>query len=457
MLIDVHCHLFTKSMIEESILQQAARMSALGNASARLLSNHEQTKKLLHFLQTAFLSTPEQHLEYMGKSYGRDFIAVPLMLDLSYALDSPLSLSSGAVNHLIDDLQQSIEEEPPVQSSARFSQWTDSILYSLRSTLKKADPRTMMHLFDHSYERQLNDLVAVKKQMPDRVFPFFSIDPRRDALCENGIMGEVKRYVGRGKPFTGIKLYPSLGYSPTDPLLYSEKGEECLFSWCERHAVPITAHCAPTGFSHFVEKVPIRGDIYFPPAGQAVSADALYDDGIVVFKKKLPFDAQEEVIFERLLMLTHPVLWRKVLNRYPKLKLNLAHLGGSQDLIRFSQGDPAAFWTQQILRLMSDFENVYTDLSCFTSGENNQAALEGFYSNIFQRLPKKIQSRIMFGSDYIMLALFESSLSDYLQLFESVFGRDFAQISEVSSAAFLGLNEAPALKRMIQRLLSRCS
>lgn len=65
----------------------------------------------------------------------------------------------------------------------------------------------------------------------------------------------------------------------------------------------------------------IKGDIYYPASGFPVPADHVYENGIVRYDKNLKSLYFSELMSERLLMLNHPALWKKVLTKYPNLKI----------------------------------------------------------------------------------------------------------------------------------------
>lgn len=113
------------------------------------------------------------------------------------------------------------------------------------------------------------------------VYPFLSADPRQP-----NILQIVKDNVGANKTFIGVKLYAPTGYSPTDPLLYStgdtySDKEDCLYNYCMKNDIPITAHCSDSGFATFNNTAKVKGYIY------TADKDKIeYKDGIIVFKRK---------------------------------------------------------------------------------------------------------------------------------------------------------------------------
>jgi predicted TIM-barrel fold metal-dependent hydrolase len=93
----------------------------------------------------------------------------------------------------------------------------------------------------------------------------------------------------------------------------------------------------------------------------------------------------------------------------------------------------------QIIDIMNEYPNVYTDFSFFCEDDFKPGFLQEFYNKVYCRIPKTVQDRMMYGSDYMMISLFKVNLKNYIDLFREVFGMDFAKISEENPKRFLGL------------------
>lgn len=436
MLIDAHCHFFTKNILSQGLMNAENMTAHIGKITKRMKERGigrtlSKGINAVDFLSTGFKHTPLQLYKLMKESYGCDFIAVPLMLDLSYALISPKDASRKGLVYLQKSKKEQAEER---QTRAKtFVESLDKRLDVFERSVFGID------VFENSYHQQIEDLTELKKQLPDRVYPFFSIDPRRDSEFDDGILGEIKKYVGKNKPFLGLKLYTSLGYSPTNPVLYDDSNGESVYGYCEKNKIPVTIHAALEGFSHMLNKTAIEGDIYYPPAGRPVPAEYVYDSGMIKYEKNLRSLNFESVTEERLLTLNHPILWRKVLEKYPKLKLNMAHMGGIVQTHRFVRGDKSAYWTQYIIEIMDDFPNVYTDLSCYYELESDPDFLRDFYKNVYNTLPRSVKNRVMYGSDYYMITLYNTDLRDYINAFRDVFGKDYMNISQKNPRRYLDI------------------
>ena len=168
--------------------------------------------------------------------------------------------------------------------------------------------------------------------------------------------------------FAGIKVYPPLGFDPW-PAEAPDPDEPAkvrlLYRCCTEKRIPLTAHCSDRGF--FVD-----------PNG---------------------------------MQFTSPDRWRPVLEEFPALKLNLAHLGTQQN--RKFGIFPRRGWQKRVFELIAAHENVYTDISCC-------AFEDGFYESLRKLLdgqPPRTKERLLFGSDFMVNLLWSDSYNDYLTHF----------------------------------------
>lgn len=231
-------------------------------------------------------------------------------------------------------------------------------------------------------------------QDPDlgpRVIPFATIFPDRD-----GAMTELRRCLD-DYGFKGIKLYTKLGYAPDHPVLMNE-----LYPLCQERGLPVMSHCSRGGVRH-----------------------------------KLWSQARADRV-------TAPLAYRKVLDRFDRLRLCLAHFGGDQDWRSyltdgFDPLDPDAReknWVSQIVDMIEKegYENLYTDISytIFKFAEY-MPLLRLFMEN------ETLRPKILFGSDFYMTRqekLSEKAVSIGLR---DALGEDhFRQIAETNPLVWLG-------------------
>lgn len=222
--------------------------------------------------------------------------------------------------------------------------------------------------------------LSMRGDLTAAVHPFVGFDPRRpDAL-------RYARMAVDGFGFVGVKMYPPMGFRPTGnaeapptPMTRTEaeavdRALDELFTWCEQHQVPVTAHCNPSNY-----------------------ADDTFKD------------------------FSHPDLWRRVLQAHPDLHLNLGHFG-------WSGRDQE--WTTSICRMTNDFEHLYTDI-----GNHKVEELDESLDHLIELFDPertgqtKIGERLMFGTDWFMVAT-HRSYEDFLTRFRDAFGSDFPEFAE---------------------------
>jgi len=437
MFIDSHCHFFTKSILTDttiSFIKAISKRTPLSN-NKNLMGTIDM-ENFVEFINIGIESTPLKIYTDMAIAYQEDFIAVPLMLDLTYA-----SLSNTE--------KKDIDKETYSRNKKLLIRFlkqkeTNKNEHIVSNIITRLNGYTSLLGGDKIYFKdslfsQINELITVKDKFPNRIFPFFSIDPRHDNI-EGGILNLIKKNVGKNKPFIGLKLYTSLGYSPTDPSLYNENTQvETIYQWCEKHSVPITVHFSDQGFSNLVNALSIKGHVYYPEAGRPVLASDLYEDSIIKYKNTFPTLKYEDFVKERLLSLNHPSLWKMVLEKYPKLKINFAHFGGNKQIMSFLDHSSLAFWTTSILEMMHDYKNVYSDLSSFDTPNQSFVPIRDLHEQIYLSLRKDVQDRILYGSDYFMLTLFERDLGLYLKKFKKGFAKDFKKIALENPSKFLDI------------------
>lgn len=181
--------------------------------------------------------------------------------------------------------------------------------------------------------------------------------------------------------FAGLKVYPPLGFDPWPDGGPEREKVDWLWSFCERHDIPVVTHCDDQGF------------------------------------RVIPL--------EEAWTYTAPARWEGVLRAHPGLRLDFAHFGTqySRPVLRArSMGLREALsqsteWTDAILHLIGEYPRVYTDISFNGS---DPAYYEHFLATL-GRLPgparEHSMTRIMFGSDFIVNLTKVRSYADYFRHF----------------------------------------
>ena len=429
--IDVHCHFFNKQMLTWRLLVDFVQsriknpffsgIDQVGSRSNRL----NEIKRAIHFLKTGMQSSSEEVYKTLIKSE-KEYAVVPLMFDLDYCMKgAPADLESEIRTFYQEILMQDREElmeltlpNDCINNNAHNDEVeTEELIRTIDSLLDEEADRLTLITQEDSFLSQEKQLAELQAKYPDKVFPFFAVDPRRkeNYTMENGtydLSPILDRLFINGGHFYGIKLYAPNGYSPADPLLMA------LYEYCEQHAIPITAHCSGGGFASFAKTIPVHGLIY---RNNKVEKH----DGKLTFQHYKITD--KERVHEKAQLLNHPLIWEKVLEKYPRLKLNLAHLGTS---------DESGEWSGHIIRLMKLYSNLYTDFSCMA----DKTTLSHIYKTYYAPAVSAIKSRFLYGSDFYLNMLFTDSMEQYLKLFEHTFtATEMQEITEINPNRFLAL------------------
>ena len=261
---------------------------------------------------------------------------------------------------------------------------------------------------------QLELMLRVRAQYPDRCLPFLSVDPRQGNADE--ILDYVKKYIGPPNyQFVGIKLYPALGFYPSDQRL------EKMYQYAEAHLFPVLTHCTRVGAYYAGKKLPedlARYNTFHE--SQAVKErhkTAMYTN--VNLHK--PSEACDNFL--------DPVNYIDVLEKFPNLKICFAHFGGETEMAKvFDKAgnqkpeqpllhrdavnaglSAGVSWFRIIEYLMKSplYPNVYADVS-FTLHENElYEALKSVLGNTAYR------NRILFGTDFFMATQYKTEFNLY--------------------------------------------
>jgi len=235
-----------------------------------------------------------------------------------------------------------------------------------------------------SFYEQIAELENLKTSNKNTVFPFLAVDPRRD-----NILALVKNKVGKNKNFHGVKIYPSLGYLPSNPILME------VFKYCEIQNIPVTTHCGANAAIH----------------GKHFDVEV---EGLDHITRK-PFKKTMNFLTADLMSnyFTNPVKWKPVLENFPKLYLNFAHFG-------LNNNGQNNLWVATIKQLLHEYSNTYTDLSyTFTQCKTNNS----FVKKIKTLLSNNdFKNKIMYGSDYYMvLRENDYEFKEYFDYFKASF------------------------------------
>jgi predicted TIM-barrel fold metal-dependent hydrolase len=449
---DCHCHVFNKDVIDlhlmaniflslPDILRKSDTPHDLERESTvydKIKNKIHVLKRLINFLEAGFSKTDEDVFAKMQQTYGTEFAIAPLMFDLEFCFIgkraySPSELNANfktihksigpRVDEFLNQKKDFIKDVPEMISKSGSNKEQKEGLKNLKEleglhgeVKEKISFLMDTHLKENqflpkltsSYKKQLEDILKLKEDFPSLVFPFIAIDPRRHGIIET-FMQEIYPL----NLFTGVKLYTPLGYSPTDEDLMKSGG---LYEFCEKHQIPITAHHSHVGFATPLQHVEIFGDTF-------ENGKIIPKHGFIKFSRAF----STGWVQERADKLNHPELWRKVLNTYPNLKLNLAHFGHDNEE-----------WRKTVFEMMGTFRNLYTDFSRYTS----IADLTYLKETYFCKASPEVKQKFLYGSDYYFDLLYIDSLKEYFDNFMTVFTADeFTIIAQTNAKRFLNLEQ----------------
>ena len=179
-----------------------------------------------------------------------------------------------------------------------------------------------------TFQDQIAEMKKLVNKYPGRILPFLAIDPRRPRVLEDVFLPAFETPL-----FGGVKLYPSLGYLPSHPVLLE------MYGICEKKMIPVTVHCG-TGSVHssrrFHKDIPgLRYDQDNPTAPARLTGQTKW------FLSKQAYADY----------FNHPENWRPVLERYPELRLNIAHFGCTVEWEKYMKNQDNT-WPSRIIDLI---------------------------------------------------------------------------------------------------------
>lgn len=238
-------------------------------------------------------------------------------------------------------------------------------------------------------EDQLFEVEKLRSYYPNNLFPFLGIDPRH--LSGHQLVDWVDSKF-RSMNFFGLKIYPAMGFFPFDPRL------DAVYKWASENNVPIMTHCTRSGNFYTGKMDDVVPFIDMPTLNpNSSSMESIYSR-IEKFKNSKETWKNNK---DACNLFSHPENYRPILEKYPKLKLCLAHFGGEDEILSkkcdlVKKGiDTDTFWYNEICLLMTDYPNVFTDIS-YTLYSNE--AIEA----VKKLMSSDLSSKILFGTDFFM-------------------------------------------------------
>jgi predicted TIM-barrel fold metal-dependent hydrolase len=249
---------------------------------------------------------------------------------------------------------------------------------------------------DTPIEQQIELNAELIRRFPGRIHPFAPFDPLRQIFTQGAALTWVKRAVEK-QGFIGVKLYPPMGFrawgnhevaelQEADCGRHLDEALKSLYEWAQEKQVSLMAHCNMTNGNK---------------ASDAERASPLY--------------------------------WERAFEAFPDLTVNLGHFGGE-----------GPRWSEMICQLMTKHRGVYADLGYTHGILDAQKRLETLdkIARLREQYPI-VEERLLFGTDWIMVALepgYPEYLKRFVDSFHGRFGETFARRFFAENARdYLGL------------------
>jgi predicted TIM-barrel fold metal-dependent hydrolase len=199
-------------------------------------------------------------------------------------------------------------------------------------------------------DEQLRRMSGLMNASAGKLLTFVAFDPKRDdwrMIVDKGIAAGC----------IGVKFYPPNGYPPFDLATndFPNRNTRDFFVHCADAGIPVFTHCTLVGF----EAMSGYGTRY-----------------------------------------GNPLLWKRTLERVPKLRLCLGHAGGEPGWFKDVKPGDTNF-VAQVIELCANFENVYAEVG-FLDDVFDSKLHPAFLHHLETALPR-IGKKLMYGSDWHMI------------------------------------------------------
>lgn len=246
------------------------------------------------------------------------------------------------------------------------------------------------------YHLQLKELEELRC-IDNRVLPFLMVDHRNPNMR---LLFEQYVY---GCNWGGAKFYPPLGTFP------QAEEYDYIYQRLVELDKPLIAHCTYSNAVHFKGKekelAVLLGDKYDKKATRKENCDKFTD----------------------------PMNWGVVAEKYPNLRIDIAHFGGANMWDMWYKNPKDRTNLVNIIRdLMYKYPNIYSDIS-FTLSDRKTIPLLNMFLN-----DDKIKHKILFGSDYYMSLSECSEIEWSINLRHEVGETNWNQMQQ-NNRKFLGL------------------
>lgn len=286
-----------------------------------------------------------------------------------------------------------------------------------------------------------------------QLLPFYHFDPRRYASqassAEDGkwnlakVLNQPIQVQATDTPaFFGFKLYTAMGWAPMDP--YLRDPLEAFYGHCELKQIPLLNHGTPAGYythdrRHYFDLLHADGKVIHGSndeqsmgwlsrfAHQVPGPDGVPLSPRLMREEHWWTHREEERLWWYIHHYVSPQAWKPVIERFPNLKLCLAHFGDSDHLkddswnsreareprktrrdlqIAFagSEIDPTRThrFLLDLLDLIQPTNRVFVDLSYVILSEDNATRFHELFDWAREYKPILLE-RILWGTDWPLI------------------------------------------------------
>lgn len=283
-------------------------------------------------------------------------------------------------------------------------------------------------------QTQIQEVMNIKRNVlyHDRLIPFLGIDPRMQGIDFTKWLSD---HINKDVGFYGIKIYPAYGFFPFDIRL------EQVWKWAEDNNVPVMTHCTRGGSFYLGSFDSVLNHGGFQPVGINPTSAAM--PAIIDRIKKLVADPDKKLKKNNKVwcnIFGHPENYIPVLEKYPNLKICLAHLGGADEVNRTvppskdHKSEPKDYpdyllpnWYKLVKDLMEKFENVYSDISYTLSDPDAMPVIINDFRGT------KLIKKLMYGTDFYLTQ--QEEKGDEPDLI-NIFLKDFDGQNEIQQLAY---------------------
>jgi predicted TIM-barrel fold metal-dependent hydrolase len=407
---NAHSHIFTVNHAPDYFLRTVIRNDFLANLVQRLLQKNGP-RSVMKFLLTILKITSPNHRNMVER-----YIEI-------------IQTGIAAQQKDIFDMEASAYTRLGAYKIVVLTQVLDFLDYDKSSAHKKI-------------QTQVEEVVELKRSAlyQDRLLPFLGVDPRIQGV---NLAKWVEKYISKDFGFCGIKFYPAYGFFPFDIRL------DPVWEWAEKNEIPVMTHCTRGGSFYLgsFDSVLNRGGFQPQSLNPGSPAMKAINNRIA----QLVQDQNRSVKRNNKVwcnVFGHPENYRPVLEKYPRLKLCLAHLGGADEVIRsvpanLDKHKPdyppylGPNWYREVIALMTDYGNVYSDISYTLS---DKKALQIILDTFRSATHKDLINRLMYGTDFYLTRQEEiGNEPDLINIFLNNFnnGNEVKQLAYINPDQFL--------------------